>query len=191
MLNWTVQGGGGAPLSGHVTFQLTNQGDQMPVSVDPGRTGNSLPLSTFSQMTLRWKINSLCSFRISRCSKKHSSGLRKKKKKSNTRFPSFPCSLLQYDVAIFISFLQPSCCFMLTWRMVWKSQLRRVNPRGTCLLSFLEHIKCHELQWGVGVRDISPMEAMRTFLTFKWWEAEDQTSSLSASTKCVHVRTRG
>lgn len=52
-------------------------------------------------------------------------------------------------VAIFISYLQPSCCFMLTWRLVWKSQQRRMNPTGPCLLSFLEQIKCHELQWGM------------------------------------------
>lgn len=64
--------------------------------------------------------------------------------------PLFHAACLQYDVAIFISSLQPSCCFMLTWRMVWKSHQRRVNPRGTCLLSFLEQIKCHELQWGYG-----------------------------------------
>lgn len=68
----------------------------------------------------------------------------------NTRSPLFHAACLPCDMAIFINSLPPSCCFMLTWRMVWKSQQRYVNPRGTCLLSFLEQMKCHELQWHMG-----------------------------------------
>lgn len=98
----------------------------------------------------RRKVNSL-PFWKSMCSEKHRSALRKKAPvppylRDILDSPLFHAACLQCDVAIFTSSIQTSCCFMLTWRMVWKSQQRHVDSRGTCLLSFLEQIKCHELQ---------------------------------------------
>lgn len=116
---------------------------------------NSLAVSSFSYLTYRWKISLLCPFWKSGVLRRASLFLVRKAKKSlpphavgSTPLLPHAACFLSYT-AIFISSLQPSCCFMLAWRTVWQSQQRRVNPRGTCLLSLLEQMKCHVLHWGV------------------------------------------
>ena len=97
-----------------------------------------MPLSTSSSATLRWKQISICCFWKSGTPRNTALDSQKVTcyPAFNTSFP--PCMQLARigDVAIFISSLQPSCCFMLTWRLVWKSQQRLMNPRGPVFSHF-------------------------------------------------------
>ena len=102
------------------------------------RRESNTPLSTSSSATLRWKQISICCFWKSGTPRNTALDSQKVTcyPAFNTSFPPSMQLARIGDVAIFISSLQPSCCFMLTWRLVWKSQQRLMNPRGPVFSHF-------------------------------------------------------
>lgn len=102
------------------------------------RRESNPPFFTSSSATLRWKQISVCYFWKSGTPRNTALDSQKVTcyPAFNTSFPPSMQLARIGDVAIFISSLQPSCCFMLTWRLVRKSQQRLMNPRGPVFCHF-------------------------------------------------------
>lgn len=97
---------------------ISNQGYQMPTSREQSASLHILLDNTWleDKLTLLFLKKWACQeTQLSTQEKKATSAT---PSVLNTRSPLFHAACLPCDMAIFINSLPPSCCFMLTWRMV-------------------------------------------------------------------------